>query len=178
MFETDDGIHAIMGYARDLAQLGVSLISAYIPTDMPFLVEGSEAGYDTNTSTNPVWYFTLWIYGGRAAMTWNSTREERLQSVIDLTKSSELAEEIISPEGGAYVHESNVFTKDWQKSYWVTNYDRLLDIKNKYDIDSVLHCWKCIGFKEDGVSSEDFKCQGRLQMDSEDVLTRQYTLKA
>lgn len=173
MFETDEGIHAIMSYARDLSQFGVSPISAYIPTDMPFLVEGSEAGYDTNTSTNSVWNSSLCIYGGRTAIAWNSTYEERLQAVINLTKSSELAEEVISPGGGAYVHESSVFMKDWQNSFCGTKYDRLLDIKNKHDPDSLLQCWKCIGFKEESVSSEDFKCQGRLKMDSEDVLTRQ-----
>lgn len=167
-----------MGYARDLSQFGVSPISAYIPTHMPFLVEGSEAGYDANTSTNPVWYSSLWIYGDRAAIAWNSTYEQRLQAVVNLTKSSELVEVVIGPGGAAYVHESSVFTKDWQNSYWGTNHDRPLDIKNKYDPDSLLQCWKCIGFKEESVSSEDFKCQGRLQMDSEDVLTRQSTLEA
>ncbi|KAH8785886.1 putative isoamyl alcohol oxidase [Diaporthe sp. PMI_573] len=178
MFETEDGIDAIMGYARDLVQFGISPTSAYIPADMPFLVEGSEAGYDTNTSTNPVWYSSLWIYGGRATMTWNSTYEERLQAVINLTKSSELAEEVIGPGGGAYVHESSMFTKDWQKSYWGTNYDRLLEIKNKYDPDSLLDCWKCVGFKEESVSSEDFKCQGRLQMESENELRGEDTLES
>lgn len=117
MFETEDGIGAVMGYAKDLVQFGISPTSAYIPIDMPFLVEGSEAGYDTNTSTNSVWYSSLWIYGGRAAMTRNSTYEERLQPVVNLTKSSELAEEVIGPRGGAYVHESSMFTKDSQKSY-------------------------------------------------------------
>lgn len=169
MFETQEGIDTIMGYARDLVQFGVTPSDVYIPADMPFVVEGSEVGYDTNTSTHPVWYSALWIYGGRAPMTWNSTYEERLQAVINLTRSSELAEEVIGPGGGAYVHESSVFTKDWQKSYWGNNYDRLLEIKNKYDPDSLLNCWKCVGFKEESIGSEEFRCQGRLQLDLEDV---------
>lgn len=169
LFETQEGIDAIMSYTRNLSQLGASPAKAYMPTDMPFLVEGSEVGYDTNTSTNPVWYSALWIYGGPAVMAWNSTYEERLEAVVNLTKSTELAEEVIGPGGGAYVHESSVFTKDWQESYWGTNYDRLLEIKNKYDPDSLLNCWKCVGFKEESVSSEEFKCQGRLQMEVEDI---------
>lgn len=169
MFETQDGVDTIMGYARDLVQLGVTPSGVYIPADMPFLVEGSEVGYDTKTSTHPAWYSALWIYGGRAPMAWNSTYEERLQAVINLTRSSELAEEVIGPGGGAYVHESSVFTKDWQNSYWGNNYDRLLEIKNKYDPDSLLNCWKCVGFKEESIGSEEFRCQGRLQLDLEDV---------
>lgn len=169
MFETQEGVDTIMAYARNLSQLGASPASAYIPTDMPFLVEGSEVGYDTNTSTNPVWYSALWIYGGRAAMAWNSTYEKRLEAAVNLTRSTELAEEVIGPGGGAYVHETSVFTKDWQESYWGINYDRLLEIKKKYDPNSLLNCWKCVGFKDESVSSEEFKCQGRLQMEVDNI---------
>ncbi|KAI7785904.1 isoamyl alcohol [Diaporthe eres] len=169
MFETQQGIDAIVGYVRNMSQLGTSPASAYMPADMPFLVEGSEVGYDTNTSTHPAWYSSLWIYGRLATMAWNSTYEERVEAVVNLTRSSELAEEVIGPGGGAYIHESSVFTKDWQESYWGINYDRLLEIKNKYDPDSLLYCWKCVGFKEESIGSEEFKCQGRLQMDVEDV---------
>lgn len=170
-FETQEGVDAIMSYARNLSQLGATgdPASTYIPTDMPFLVEGSEVGYDTNTSTNPVWYSALWIYGGRAVMAWNSTYEERVEAVVNLTRSTELTEQAIGPGGGAYVHETSVFTKDWQESYWGINYDRLLEIKNKYDPDSLLNCWKCVGFKDESVSSEEFKCQGRLQMEVQDI---------
>ena len=169
MFETQEGVDTIVGYVRNLAQFGARPANAYIPADMPFLVEESNVGYDRNTSTHPAWYSSLWAYGGRAAIAWNSTYEERLQAVVDLTRSTELAEEVIGPGGGAYVHESNVFTKGWQESYWGSNYDRLLEIKNKYDPDTLLNCWKCVGFKEDSVSSEEFKCQGRLQMELEDI---------
>lgn len=169
MFKTRDGIDAIVDHARNLVQFGVNPSSAYIPTDMPFLVTGSEVGYDTNTSTHPVWYSALWNYGGPVTLAWNTTYEERLEAVVNLTRTSELAEEVIGPGGGAYVHEASVFTRDWQQSYWGIHYDRLLEIKNKYDPDSLLNCWKCVGFKEESVSSEEFKCQGRLQMELEDI---------
>ncbi|KAL1872425.1 hypothetical protein Daus18300_004396 [Diaporthe australafricana] len=169
LFETQEGIDTTMNYAKNVVQFGVSPAGTYIPADMPFLVEGSSAGYDTNTSAHPAWYSSLWIYGGRASITWNSTYEERLRAVVNLTRSTELAEEIIGPEGGAYVHESNMFTTDFRESYWGINYDRLLEIKNKYDPDALLNCWKCVGFKEESVSSVEFQCQGRLQMDLDSI---------
>ncbi|KAJ0109055.1 isoamyl alcohol [Diaporthe amygdali] len=167
LFETQEGVNTTLDYVKSVVQFGASPSSAYIPADMPFLVEGSSAGYDTNTSTHPAFYSALWIHGGRASIAWNSSYSERLDAAINLTRSTELAEEVIGPEGGAYVHESNMFTKNWQRSYWGTNYDRLLEIKHKYDPDLLLNCWKCVGFQDEKVSSMEFHCQGKLQLELE-----------
>jgi len=39
----------------------------------------------------------------------------------------------IAPNGGSYVSESNFFESDYQRSYWGTNYPRLVTIKQEYD---------------------------------------------
>ena len=39
----------------------------------------------------------------------------------------------IVPNEGAYVSESDFFQKDWQHSYWGSNYARLASVKKKYD---------------------------------------------
>ncbi len=39
----------------------------------------------------------------------------------------------IAPNGGSYVSESNFFESDYQRSYWGTNYPRLVTIKKEYD---------------------------------------------
>lgn len=62
LFETQEGIDTIMSYAKNVVQFGASPAGTYIPADMPFLVNGSSAGYDTNTSAHPAWYSALWIY--------------------------------------------------------------------------------------------------------------------
>jgi Berberine and berberine like len=41
----------------------------------------------------------------------------------------------VAPEPAAYVSESNFFEKDWQRSYWGTNYERLRAIKRQYIIE-------------------------------------------
>ena len=54
---------------------------------------------------------------------------------------------------GAYVSESNYFDKDWQRSYWGTNYPRLLAAKKAYDPDGLF-------FVHNGVGSEGWSRDG------------------
>jgi FAD/FMN-containing dehydrogenase len=39
----------------------------------------------------------------------------------------------LAPNGGAYVSESNFFEENWPHAYWGSNYERLAEIKKKYD---------------------------------------------
>ncbi len=39
----------------------------------------------------------------------------------------------VAPNAGSYVSESNFFEKNWQQSFWGSNYQRLAAIKKKYD---------------------------------------------
>jgi FAD/FMN-containing dehydrogenase len=57
------------------------------------------------------------------------------------------------PEGGSYVSESNYFEKEWQQSYWGSNYPRLAEIKRKYDPDGLF-------FVHNGVGSEQWSADG------------------
>jgi FAD/FMN-containing dehydrogenase len=57
------------------------------------------------------------------------------------------------PSGGAYVSESNFFQKDWQQSFWGSNYPRLRAAKTKYDPDGLF-------FAHHGVGSEDWSADG------------------
>src|SRR5271166_3054297 len=59
----------------------------------------------------------------------------------------------VAPVPAAYVSESNFFEKDWQHSFWGSNYDRLLKIKAKYDPDGLF-------FVHHGVGSEDWSDDG------------------
>ena len=59
----------------------------------------------------------------------------------------------VAPEPAAYVSESNFFEKDWQSSYWGTNYERLRAIKRQYDPDGLF-------FVHHGVGSEHWTDDG------------------
>jgi FAD/FMN-containing dehydrogenase len=59
----------------------------------------------------------------------------------------------IVPNPGSYVSESNYFEKRWQQSYWGSNYQRLAEIKTKYDPDGLF-------FVHNGVGSEQWSVDG------------------
>ena len=67
------------------------------------------------------------------------------QAMIELRK--------VAPNPGSYVSESSFFEKDWQHSYWGTNYARLQKVKAKYDPDGLF-------FVHHGVGSEDWSADG------------------
>jgi FAD/FMN-containing dehydrogenase len=54
---------------------------------------------------------------------------------------------------GAYVSESNYFEKNFQQAYWGSNYNRLAEIKRKYDPDGLF-------FVHNGVGSEQWSPDG------------------
>src|ERR1700746_3346555 len=60
---------------------------------------------------------------------------------------------ILAPNGGSYVSESNFFEKDWQHSYWGSNYPRLASVKKKYDPTGLF-------FGHNGVGSEEWSGGG------------------
>ncbi len=59
----------------------------------------------------------------------------------------------VVPNAGSYVSESNFFQKNWQQSFWGTNYKKLAAIKKKYDADGLF-------FVHHGVGSEEWSADG------------------
>ena len=59
----------------------------------------------------------------------------------------------LAPNSGAYVSESDFLEKDWQHSYWGSNYPRLASMKKKYDPAGLF-------IVHNGVGSEEWSADG------------------
>ncbi|HUP09795.1 MAG TPA: FAD-dependent oxidoreductase [Caldimonas sp.] len=63
----------------------------------------------------------------------------------------------VAPDGGSYVSESDYFEAGWPRSFWGTNYARLLEAKDRYDPDGLF-------FVHHGVGSERWSDDGFTQL--------------
>jgi FAD/FMN-containing dehydrogenase len=64
----------------------------------------------------------------------------------------------VVPEPGSYVSESNYFESDWQRSFWGSNYERLLAVKNRYDPQGLF-------FVHHGVGSDRWSADGFTRLE-------------
>jgi hypothetical protein len=51
----------------------------------------------------------------------------------------------ITPGAGSYVNETDYFEEDWQDSFWGANYQRLLQVKRRYDPDNLFQVHHGVG---------------------------------
>jgi FAD/FMN-containing dehydrogenase len=61
-----------------------------------------------------------------------------------------------TPGAGSYVNETDYFEPNWQREFWGENYDRLSQIKRKYDPEGLFYCHHCVG-------SERWSSDGRCR---------------
>ncbi|KAI1765014.1 FAD-binding domain-containing protein [Hypoxylon sp. FL1150] len=171
-FEGEAGIAKLMEFMVAAQQLGFDPRNFYCPIGTPFVFEQTtdfqlraRNKSSFKTSVNPAWYNALWDISTSLTISWNASYAERLQNVTAITKATLLAEKLTGTGGGTYPNEANPFTPNWRESWWGDNYARLLEVKKKYDPEGLLKCWKCVGFEDDDISSDRFRCQGKLQLD-------------
>ncbi|KAI9666386.1 MAG: hypothetical protein M1821_004322 [Bathelium mastoideum] len=148
LFATPGGRANITGFLRDAIAAGMA---PYIPVVGPYLYHSAANA----TSATPAWRRSLWEMGANVEMAWNATRAERRAAAARLNGWTARLE-AMTPGSGAYVNEANPWTEDWREAWWgAENYGRLLKIKQKYDPDGLLMCWRCVGFEE---GTEGFEC--------------------
>lgn len=149
VFASDSGRVKLLAYLYRMLDLG---LSPYVPTTTPYLFP-YEPG---STSATPSWRDTIWSLGYGAPWAYNSTAAER-KAVLQKIEALDVFLKEVAPDSGAYMNEAYAWTKDWKREWFGDNYDRLLEIKRKYDPDGLLSCWKCVGFEESD-AEEKFPC--------------------
>jgi hypothetical protein len=100
---------------------------------------------NSKTSVNPEWRNALWHVVMGAA--WISSTPSALRTQIQNTVSASVQPfKALTPGGGSYLNEGDWLEENWQQTFFGDNYDRLLDVKRRYDPTGLFNCWKCVGW--------------------------------
>ncbi|KAM0811389.1 putative Fad-dependent isoamyl alcohol oxidase [Seiridium cardinale] len=93
----------------------------------------------------PAWRAALGICDFQAS--WNATATPADMQARQDFHANELQPMIDAafPGGGVYLNEVNYKQHDWQRELYGDNYDRLLEIKKKYDPESLLFAHTAVG---------------------------------
>ncbi|KAK5995931.1 FAD-linked oxidoreductase OXR2-like protein [Cladobotryum mycophilum] len=123
------------------------------------LPESDKPGGPGEASITPAWRDSLWHLTYRVS--WDpadpaATSPEALTNMFATISQQMDPMRAITPDGGAYQNEADVYEPDPIGSFWgAENYARLLSIKRQLDPDNLLSCWNCIGWNK---SDERHQC--------------------
>ncbi|CEL58396.1 hypothetical protein RSOLAG1IB_08503 [Rhizoctonia solani AG-1 IB] len=117
--------------------------SFFLTTPFLYDVEKTQQG---ESSVTPAWRDAVWHALAGAKWPWDGSVN---QAKAAYEKASYAIDPLrkLTPGGGAYQNEADVYEPDFTQSFWGSNYAKLLEIKNKYDPDGLLDCWHCVGWK-------------------------------
>ncbi|QRV95987.1 FAD-binding domain protein [Ceratobasidium sp. AG-Ba] len=108
------------------------------------------------TSVTPVWREAVWHVVTTIPWDWDASAA---RAKLGYTTASAAVTPLraLTIGGGAYLNEADTYEPSWENSFWgESNYKQLLATKKKYDPDSLLDCWHCVGSK--GRSSQTESC--------------------
>ncbi|PRP82750.1 hypothetical protein PROFUN_09835 [Planoprotostelium fungivorum] len=155
----DQLVDAIVGGLDAIAPLRDALPVVLIQLTPTTPTVGSDP--QRATAANPGWREAYWhaiIVGGwvqgetdAVIQATQALARTVAQPLIDLISTS-------NDTGYAYPNEADYAESNWKSVFWGSNYDRLSQIKAKYDPLNVLNCWKCVGFI--GESDPMYSCYG------------------
>jgi hypothetical protein len=100
---------------------------------------------NSKTGVNPEWRNSLWhVFMGAA---WISSTPPNVRSQIQNTISASVQPlKALTPGGGCYMNEGDWLEENWRQTFFGDNYDRLLEVKRRYDPTGLFNCWKCVGW--------------------------------
>lgn len=124
--------------------------------------EEIEAVKNTSTNAAVLSAFALLIIAGEGepafqGIPMHETDPECHKKAEQVSKAMDAIYQVM-PSGGSYLSESNFFQKNWQQSFWGTNYEKLAAVKTKYDPEGLF-------FVRNGVGSENWTDDGFTKRD-------------
>ncbi|KAL5041764.1 hypothetical protein BDW71DRAFT_201098 [Aspergillus fruticulosus] len=98
------------------------------------------------SGVNPAWRKTFLVHIVARGWPENSGPLVARKVKADITYNKYYAMRQLTPTMGGYLNEADRNNPWWEEDlYGTTNYNRLLQIKNKYDPEGVFYCPQCVG---------------------------------
>ncbi|KAG9125653.1 hypothetical protein FRC07_006741 [Ceratobasidium sp. 392] len=98
------------------------------------------------TSVTPAWRGAVWHVVSTAEWGWDATADVAKKGYLTAYGAMQPLR-TITPGGGAYLNEADVYEPQWNASFWgAGNYGGLLGAKQKYDPKGLLNCYHCVGW--------------------------------
>ncbi|KAK2051001.1 FAD-binding domain-containing protein [Colletotrichum caudatum] len=118
-----------------------------------------------STSVHPAWRDSYWLIG--TSISWKSN----YAGIEERTRAASMLKEVsrnltaLAPEGSVYPNEADPWIENWRQEFWGSeSYDKLLEIKRKYDPHGLINCWKCVGFDDIQMETDPaFRCMGAFK---------------
>ncbi|USP78593.1 hypothetical protein yc1106_05867 [Curvularia clavata] len=119
----------------------------------------SKFGSEDTTSVHPAWRKT--IVHATLTLPWNFTAPwtEAFQVQDKMTNQIIPLVEAATPGSGAYVNEADFRQPNFQDTFWGDNYDKLLDIKKKWDPLGLFYTTVGVGSEAWNVKSDGRMCR-------------------
>ncbi|KAK0204351.1 FAD-binding domain-containing protein [Desarmillaria ectypa] len=133
-----------------LMQLINTLPASFIFANTPYAFPG-----DGKTSVTDAWRRSIWDVTFGQVWDYSASPAEQEKGYRDLSRSMDPLR-VVTPGGGAYGNEADVYEPDWERAFWGENYEELVRVKRKYDPEHLLDCWRCVDWK--GASDPRYHC--------------------
>ncbi|KAH8784941.1 hypothetical protein F5883DRAFT_480222 [Diaporthe sp. PMI_573] len=109
---------------------------------------------NTESSANPAWRTSVLHAITAVAWTDPTSPEEILELSNSMTYGCLDQWRAVTPESGSYLGESDAAEPNWQQSFWGSNYEQLLSIKQKYDPNDLFYARNAVGSENWNVETE------------------------
>ncbi|CAE6465185.1 unnamed protein product, partial [Rhizoctonia solani] len=125
------------------AQTAGGSVLYYMTTPFSYQVPDTEQG---KTSVAPAWRGAVWHAMASARWSYDAGPDAAKAAYVKVNSAMNPLR-ALTPGGGAYQNEADVYEPNTSESFWGSNYAALYAIKQKYDPDGLLDCWHCVGWK-------------------------------